>query len=358
MSIESDDVSHKKRKLSEDDIDSTKKKKKKSKVIESNVDVSLPEKKKKKHKKEKAAVETIITVVNSASEDPVDAAETEKKKKKHKKEKKLEVTESPLPVEKKRRKKEKAIIEDSGVIEGDTTEGAASNADVAEPERKKKKGHKKEKVATDITTTEKPKAPSEATSMNAGLDSEVTAYLQKHNISITPFLYPPILSFSAITPSLPPSLHSAFASFTAPSPIQASTWPPLLEGRDVVGIAETGRLVLHPMVYYIKTIYSSIFSSICYHVLIVKKNQWKNACIWYTRTLQTYQRFASFLRVSQEIIKQEALEEVTFIINDGGGTSDHTRSHARTRHPDARRPHFRPRFVRHGCPLRSTLWWC
>ena len=31
------------------------------------------------------------------------------------------------------------------------------------------------------------------------------------------------------------------AGYTEPTPIQACTWPPALDGRDVVGIAETGR---------------------------------------------------------------------------------------------------------------------
>jgi ATP-dependent RNA helicase DDX5/DBP2 len=30
------------------------------------------------------------------------------------------------------------------------------------------------------------------------------------------------------------------AGFTAPSPIQAQTWPAALQGRDVIGIAKTG----------------------------------------------------------------------------------------------------------------------
>ncbi|KAJ6627027.1 P-loop containing nucleoside triphosphate hydrolase protein [Mycena sp. CBHHK59/15] len=49
---------------------------------------------------------------------------------------------------------------------------------------------------------------------------------------------PPILAFTQLT--LPTSLRSCFAGFSAPTPIQACTWPPALLGRDVVGIAETG----------------------------------------------------------------------------------------------------------------------
>ncbi|KAL8805929.1 MAG: hypothetical protein Q9223_005021 [Gallowayella weberi] len=47
----------------------------------------------------------------------------------------------------------------------------------------------------------------------------------------------PITKFSY----LPKSSHSTtFSTFKAPTPVQASTWPFLLAGRDVVGVAETG----------------------------------------------------------------------------------------------------------------------
>ncbi|KAH7081768.1 P-loop containing nucleoside triphosphate hydrolase protein [Paraphoma chrysanthemicola] len=36
------------------------------------------------------------------------------------------------------------------------------------------------------------------------------------------------------------SQRAAFASFAAPTPIQAATWPFLLSGRDMIGVAETG----------------------------------------------------------------------------------------------------------------------
>lgn len=48
----------------------------------------------------------------------------------------------------------------------------------------------------------------------------------------------PILEFRYA--NFPSALSEAFASFKQPTPIQASTWPVLLKGRDVVGIAKTG----------------------------------------------------------------------------------------------------------------------
>ena len=72
---------------------------------------------------------------------------------------------------------------------------------------------------------------------------EAEAFLKKHSIKIhTPEGVPravPVIEFSQL--NVPAELQSAFSGFKEPTPIQACTWPPALEGRDVVGIAETGR---------------------------------------------------------------------------------------------------------------------
>lgn len=49
----------------------------------------------------------------------------------------------------------------------------------------------------------------------------------------------PIINFRYL-PVTDESLRAPFAKFTAPTPIQAATWPFLLAGRDMVGVAETG----------------------------------------------------------------------------------------------------------------------
>lgn len=83
-------------------------------------------------------------------------------------------------------------------------------------------------------------------------EADIAAYLQKHSITIDygsgsqasgSSDLKPIISFSQILPRIPSGLHNTFATFKEPTPIQACTWPPLLAGRDVVGIAETGRFV-------------------------------------------------------------------------------------------------------------------
>jgi ATP-dependent RNA helicase DBP3 len=48
----------------------------------------------------------------------------------------------------------------------------------------------------------------------------------------------PIMEFSQVT--FPEMLQSSLSSFKNPTPIQAISWPFLLKGKDVIGIAATG----------------------------------------------------------------------------------------------------------------------
>jgi ATP-dependent RNA helicase DBP3 len=72
----------------------------------------------------------------------------------------------------------------------------------------------------------------------------VVDFLSKHAIAIHTAdsdKITPIISFAQL--DIPVDLRSAFATFEEPTPIQACTWPPALQGRDLIGIAETGRQV-------------------------------------------------------------------------------------------------------------------
>lgn len=74
--------------------------------------------------------------------------------------------------------------------------------------------------------------------------SDVEAYLSSNFISI---IDPrsehnklrPLLKFSFL-PFLQESKKNPFREFKSPTPIQAAAWPFLLDGRDVIGVAETG----------------------------------------------------------------------------------------------------------------------
>ncbi|RCI05498.1 RNA-dependent ATPase [Rhizopus stolonifer] len=69
--------------------------------------------------------------------------------------------------------------------------------------------------------------------------STIDEYYKKHTIEITGDLkLRPILEFSYS--GLPSNILEVVKNFKNPTPIQASTWPITLSGRDIVGIAETG----------------------------------------------------------------------------------------------------------------------
>ena len=73
--------------------------------------------------------------------------------------------------------------------------------------------------------------------------SEIDAFLAKNTMTIqdpkpTGNKLRPILNFKYLP--VDDTLRAFFSKFSAPTPIQAATWPFLLAGRDMVGVAETG----------------------------------------------------------------------------------------------------------------------
>lgn len=70
----------------------------------------------------------------------------------------------------------------------------------------------------------------------------ITAFLEKNEILITfdnkPHELQPILEFKQA--GFPTQLTETLEEFPAPTLIQSVTWPPILQGRDLVGIASTG----------------------------------------------------------------------------------------------------------------------
>lgn len=97
--------------------------------------------------------------------------------------------------------------------------------------------HKEKKKKKRIQDTESTVAPIST--------SEAQAFLEKHSItihappSVSSIL--PVTSFDQL--DVPHGLRAAFDEFKEPTPIQAAAWPWALSGRDVIGIAETGRCV-------------------------------------------------------------------------------------------------------------------
>jgi len=74
--------------------------------------------------------------------------------------------------------------------------------------------------------------------------TEVAKYMESNDITITApsssMTKPPrpLLEFNHA--SFPTEITSILSSFQRPTPIQAASWPPLLSGNDVIGIAATG----------------------------------------------------------------------------------------------------------------------
>jgi ATP-dependent RNA helicase DBP3 len=118
----------------------------------------------------------------------------------------------------------------------------------AKKERKEKKKAEKEKRKTEAAAAASS-APADGPSSNGlgvqpaptASSSDVSAFLKRNNISLSAPITP-ILTFDALSSTCtPPKLQQILkGKFKEPTPIQACTWPAALDGKDVVGIAETG----------------------------------------------------------------------------------------------------------------------
>lgn len=88
--------------------------------------------------------------------------------------------------------------------------------------------------STDPAAASKPAPPIKNNTINA------EKYLSENAITIHGDVVP-VLDFDQL--DIQPPLREVLNKFSAPTPIQACAWPALLEGKDVIGIAETGRFV-------------------------------------------------------------------------------------------------------------------
>ncbi|EEB94835.1 hypothetical protein MPER_06288, partial [Moniliophthora perniciosa FA553] len=190
-------------------------------------------------------------VKDSASEVEVE----QKKKSKKRKHEEIESqqnaeagTEAGEEASGKKKKKKNKRSHDAKKADEDVDMQAIAEEDEKRDKKDKKKKDKKDKKDkkkkhSETTTAESSKAasPSRSTAPKAS-PSEVSKFLAKNNVSI--HVSPgqpevtPILAFDQL--DIPDSLRSFSAKFKEPSPIQTCTWPPSLNGKDVVGIAETG----------------------------------------------------------------------------------------------------------------------
>ncbi|KWU45953.1 DEAD-domain-containing protein, partial [Rhodotorula sp. JG-1b] len=107
--------------------------------------------------------------------------------------------------------------------------------------KKAKKSNGDETASTTASSTPAPVA-STSTTAAAASPAEVEAFLQENNISYDPAStskeLPPVLSFAALP--LDDGVRKGLSGFAKPTPIQSASFPLMLAGRDVIGIAETG----------------------------------------------------------------------------------------------------------------------
>ncbi|KAI3402458.2 DBP3 [Candida oxycetoniae] len=130
-----------------------------------------------------------------------------------------------------------------------------------EKEKKKEKKKKKEKEEEKRNSSKEKKQKSEKTVESASLtadsalssgyiqstklsnlsQSDIDEFLSQNEVSIEDpqnLNYRPIISFEQI--QLEPKVSCNLSKFSKPTPIQSVSWPFLLDGKDVIGVAETG----------------------------------------------------------------------------------------------------------------------
>ncbi|KAJ4347088.1 RNA-dependent ATPase [Didymosphaeria variabile] len=154
----------------------------------------------------------------------------------------------------------------NGAVEDEAAAKAARKAarKAEKAEKKSKKGAEGEsKTASKLTPAKTSAIPStvqssattpESASKTDGLayeenkglaalpQSEIDSYLTTNAVTIDDprsQKLRPIMKFDYL-PVTDEAQRAPFKTFTAPTPIQAVTWPALLSGRDMVGVAETG----------------------------------------------------------------------------------------------------------------------
>ncbi|KAI0073752.1 DEAD-domain-containing protein [Panus rudis PR-1116 ss-1] len=180
-----------------------------------------------------------------SSEHKSDKKEKKKRKREQVDEGEPSATVDEASEEGKKKKKKRKSEGETETPAGQTSSFSSSKKEKKDKKDKKSKSKAEPSTSLEPSSTSTPArapAPVTAPSTSSGgspSQDEITEFLTKNEITIhSDKPLTPILSFSQLT--IPDDLRSALSGFKEPTPIQACAWPPLLEGRDVVGIAETG----------------------------------------------------------------------------------------------------------------------
>lgn len=177
----------------------------------------------KEARRAEAAASELVTdtsMVEAAEEDGKKSSKKDKKRKAEEQEETAEV-QSEDKKEKKKSKKDKKSKKEATTEEQDDSTVPATL------------------TSTPLASTSGTPAPTIA----APSTDEITTFITENRVSYEPpetatELFPPVLSFAALP--LDAGLKKGLSAYTKPTPIQSASFPVMMGGRDVVGIAETG----------------------------------------------------------------------------------------------------------------------
>ncbi|EEB08909.1 ATP-dependent RNA helicase Dbp3 [Schizosaccharomyces japonicus yFS275] len=169
-----------------------------------------------------------------------------KKRSKHSKDKKhkdkavKDVSDVTEVTEKITEKVTETVTEITEQVAGDVSK-KEQKSKKSKKDKSKKKKHDQSSEKSESGSTESADSTTTSSTLHTDPDA-ARAFMKEQEISIadptTKEILLPLLSFDDLP--LPDKLTAGLRNFKQPTPIQAASWPYLLAGRDVVGIAETG----------------------------------------------------------------------------------------------------------------------
>ncbi|KAL3229627.1 ATP-dependent RNA helicase DBP3 [Nakaseomyces bracarensis] len=113
--------------------------------------------------------------------------------------------------------------------------------DKKDKKEKKEKSNKKEESSTESSASASCTGYVENGELAKVPQSEIDAFYKENEVSVddpSKLNLRPLLAFNQL--SLDKEVQNEIAKFPKPTPIQAVSWPYLLSGKDVIGVAETG----------------------------------------------------------------------------------------------------------------------
>ncbi|GAA6014990.1 hypothetical protein JCM10207_008695 [Rhodosporidiobolus poonsookiae] len=168
-----------------------------------------------------------------AAASTANAAETDDERKAREKREKKERKKAD-----KKRKRE----EEDGAAPADAAPAGEGEADEYKPKKKSKKSKGEVESSATPSTSSTPAPIASTSSAPAPSSADCAAFLKENNITYVPEStatdLPPVLSFAQLP--LHDGVRKGLSGFAKPTPIQSASFPLMLAGRDVIGIAETG----------------------------------------------------------------------------------------------------------------------